>query len=140
MALRRCSACGTKHLASTMCPACCGSVAQAQPNDPRDAQIRELQAQVRTLTEERDELQQLFDLQHTRTLEADAEYIAAHPRETLYTPDLGELIRWLREDRDRLRAEVERLQIVIDGACCELGAFCPDMATHFRTQAEGGVT
>lgn len=40
----------------------------------------------------------LFDLQHKRTSEADALYVAAHPRPEYphgYRPDLGTLIEWL---------------------------------------------
>ncbi len=48
------------------------------------------------------ELNALFALQHARTVEADALYVATHPRPEYphgYRPDLGELIRWLLERR-----------------------------------------
>ena len=52
------------------------------------------------------ELEALFDLQWTRTQEADALYVAAHPDPNHphgYKPDLGELVRWLVERGDEAR-------------------------------------
>jgi len=48
---------------------------------------------------ERDELQDLFDLQHTRTEKADELWRQAHPSDTFIIPDLGKLIDWLLEQR-----------------------------------------
>jgi len=53
--------------------------------------------------EQSEELNALFDLQDKRTAEADALYIAAHPKPEYphgYRPDLGELICWLIERGD----------------------------------------
>lgn len=47
-------------------------------------------------------LEALFDLQFTRTVEADALWREAHPGNDLVVPDLGTLIGWLlSERRDR---------------------------------------
>jgi len=58
--------------------------------------------------EELDELRALLDLQHTRTSEADAMYIAAHPRPDCphgYKPDLGTLVGWMLSEIERLTRE-----------------------------------
>ncbi len=69
-----------------------------------DLTLKLLQSQEErdTLRAENAELNALFDLQHTRTVEADALYVAAHPRPEYphgYRPHLSELIRWLLERR-----------------------------------------
>lgn len=49
------------------------------------------------------EYKQLFDLQWSRTQEADALYVKEHPRPEYphgYKPDLGKLIEWLMERYD----------------------------------------
>jgi len=53
------------------------------------------------------ELRDLFDLQHTRTMEADKLWQKAHGTDCL--PDLGELIEWLmkRSDPDAIRRECD---------------------------------
>lgn len=48
----------------------------------------------------------LIALQHDRTVEADREWQEATGQHDVW-PDLGELIDWLRGDRDRLRAALE---------------------------------
>jgi hypothetical protein len=52
----------------------------------------ELQAEVQ-------ELDQLFELQHTRTVEADKLWREAHPGNDFVIPDLGRLVEWLLEER-----------------------------------------
>ena len=72
-----------------------------------------LEQEIERLKDECKQLNDLFDFQHVRIADADAEYVAANPRpECLhgYRPDLGELIRWLRSERDAARAEIERLK------------------------------
>jgi len=54
-----------------------------------------LEAENKQLKEDIAEKQSLFDLQHTRTLEASAMWQAETGKD--YFPDLGELIRWLME-------------------------------------------
>jgi len=46
---------------------------------------------------ERDELQRLFDLQWTRSREADAMWKSAHPESNVAMVDLGELLKWMME-------------------------------------------
>ena len=73
----------------------------------------EAAGEIERLTRELDELQALFDLQHTRTSEADAMYIAAHPRPDCphgYKPDLGTLVVWMLSEIERLKRENERLR------------------------------
>ena len=56
------------------------------------------QAELLALRERAAELEALFDLQHQRTSDADALYVAAHPRPEYphgYRPDLGTLVEWL---------------------------------------------
>jgi len=63
--------------------------------------VKELHDEKDGLLERIAELEALFDLQWTRTVEADAAYVAAHPREDCphgYKPDLGRLIGWLMEE------------------------------------------
>jgi len=57
--------------------------------------IRELATENKQLKEDIAEKQSLFDLQHTRTLEASAAWQAEAGKDCF--PDLGELIRWLME-------------------------------------------
>lgn len=61
---------------------------------------------VRGLSEALDDnetLEQLFDLGHTRTVEADKLWQAAHPERPGVFPDQGELIAWLMERYDELK-------------------------------------
>lgn len=52
------------------------------------------------LQTERDDLQALFDLQHTRTVVADKAWQKAH-NEPDILPDLGELIEWLLNEKTK---------------------------------------
>jgi len=56
------------------------------------------------LRAERDELQALFDLQHSRVLKATKLWRKAHPGNELVSPDLGELITWLMNEATFARA------------------------------------
>ncbi len=59
------------------------------------------------------ELEVLFELQWKRIVEADALYVAAHPRPDCphgYKPDLGTLIGWLMKRASDAKVEVERLR------------------------------
>lgn len=63
-------------------------------------EIERLRASEGDLSREIEEFRTLFDLQWARTKEADALYVAAHPRPDFphgYKPDLGKLIGWLLE-------------------------------------------
>lgn len=73
-----------------------GGTANLHPGDVYEAvaELERLARENERLRAERDELQQLFDLQRTRTKEADALWQAAN--EKLGTlPDLGKLVEWL---------------------------------------------
>lgn len=64
--------------------------------------------EIERLQEEVADLRGLFDLQWARTQEADAAYVAAHPRPDYphgYRPDLGKLIGWLLEFYRHVEAE-----------------------------------
>ena len=52
-------------------------------------------AHIEAITQENTELEQLFDLQHTRTVQADMAWREAHPGNDLVLPDLGTLVDWL---------------------------------------------
>jgi len=57
----------------------------------------DLRARNKQLAEDIAEKQSLFDLQHTRTLEADKLWQEETGHDCNCFPDLGELIRWLME-------------------------------------------
>lgn len=62
--------------------------------------IEQLRATEAELRQEIEGFQQMFDLQWSRTQEADALYVAAHPRPDYphgYKPDPGKLVGWLLE-------------------------------------------
>jgi len=59
------------------------------------SRINELEAENKELKEDVAEKQSLFDLQHTRTLEASAMWQEETGKDCF--PDLGELVRWLME-------------------------------------------
>lgn len=59
------------------------------------AYVRELEAERGRLKERSAELEDLFDFQHTRTVEAVELWRQAHPGNALVMPDLGELLAWL---------------------------------------------
>lgn len=54
--------------------------------------LKEVQAELR-------ELNELFDLQHKRTVEAVKLWRTAHPERGDIIPDLGELLQWLIDER-----------------------------------------
>jgi hypothetical protein len=67
---------------------------------------REYEAKIKELQDRNDELEALFALQRTRVQEAEALYVAAHPRADCphgYKPDLGKLVAWLLEERQQLQ-------------------------------------
>ena len=66
--------------------------------------VEEVIMAVPRLTVERDELQAIFDLQHTRTMTAIAAWRVAHPGNDLAQPDLGKLLEWLLTSRVELAA------------------------------------
>lgn len=59
------------------------------------AYVRELEAERDRLKERNAELEDLFDLQHSRSIEADDLWRQAHPGNDLVMPNLGELLAWL---------------------------------------------
>ncbi len=75
---------------------------------------------------ERDEMQALFDLQHTRTVVADKLWQEAHGKPDVL-PDLGELVSWLLRERAALKSAAERKDealTVIDAAEKALSSPC----------------
>ena len=68
----------------------------------RTAELEEAKA-------DRDELQSVFDLGHTRTVEADKLWQEAHGKPEVW-PDLGELVGWLMRRYDDLQAELEMVK------------------------------
>jgi hypothetical protein len=76
--------------------------------DPRDAELARLREQVRKLMEENNENEQLFNFQHTRTMEADKLWQKAHNK-PLVLPDLGNLIGWLLERAEGSEREADAM-------------------------------
>ena len=94
------------------------------PGNVQEAVARELEAVDREARADEDACRYLVDLQHSRTVIADKEWQQATGQHEVL-PDLGALIDWLRENRDRLRAEnaalkADRAAMVerIAGALC----------------------
>lgn len=75
-----------------------------------------MQQRVAQLDGEKQELEQLFDLQHTRTVEADKLWQQAHNRPDLW-PDLGQLVGWLMSRYDSLQADHARVLGLVRTAC-----------------------
>ena len=70
-----------------------------------EAMEEALRAEIAALREECDELNHLFDVQHTRMGLATTAWREAHPgNELVVLPDLGAVLEWLLAERDRLRA------------------------------------
>ena len=59
-----------------------------------------------------DELEALFELQHTRTVEATALWRKAHPGNDMVLPDLGKLVGWLLEEREAEISLRDTLRII----------------------------
>lgn len=75
----------------------CGHCALERAAADAIEQLRATEAELRQAIEG---FQQMFDLQWSRTQEANAAYVAAHPRPDYphgYKPDLGKLVGWLLE-------------------------------------------
>jgi hypothetical protein len=76
------------------------------------------------------ELEQLIEMQHRRTVEADKRYQAANKVD--YLPDLGDLVRWLMEQADKAEARTVELDRIVavanDTASCYLEL--PDATTQ----------
>lgn len=89
-----------------------------QPDDftlPTSAQLRRQVARVEAERDEArreaEELQAVFDLQYTRTTEAEQRWRAEDPEARAHmAPDLGRLLTWLMADADNQRATVGRLR------------------------------
>lgn len=62
------------------------------------------EAQIKELTEERDEMQELFDLQWKADQRAIKRWRAAHPGNNLVWPDRANMVCWLMEQHDILSA------------------------------------
>jgi DNA repair exonuclease SbcCD ATPase subunit len=76
--------------------------------EQRADEIKRLQDENQSLKMENQELNRLFDLQHTRTGFADKLWQRAHNKPGIW-PDLGELIGWLLSQRDALQQAVTTL-------------------------------
>jgi len=72
------------------------------------SEIETLRERVRELEREAEDHNALIELQHKRVAEADREWQAATGRHNTY-PDLGELVEWLRGERDRAFKLARRL-------------------------------
>lgn len=85
----------------------------------RGLRIVELEAMLAAAASDTAELRQLFDLQWKRTQEADAKYVAAHPRPDCphgYKPDLGALIEWLMTQAGHTESQLAAKPPAIDDA------------------------
>lgn len=87
-----------------------------------------LREQVTKLEGENTELQALFDLQHTRTEEADKLWQLAH-KEPLTKPDLGKLVEWLLLRGDKAILQVADLTAKLSVAR-EALEYYPDNCNH----------
>ncbi len=124
-----------------VCPGCPRKVPQAWASamcEPCAAEDCEHTDGARAVAAERDELQRLIDLQHTRTEEADDLWREAHPGNENAIPDLGALVGWLMAERRRfqlngaeavgerdgqilrLEREVEQLRAQVGAAVAEV--------------------
>ncbi|WP_033338987.1 hypothetical protein [Catenuloplanes japonicus] len=84
--------------------------------DPRTV-ILDLVREIERLDAEAGDLRALFELQWTRTREADARWRAEDPTARAHImPDLGELLRWLMDDADQVRSEVIDMQPICRAA------------------------
>jgi hypothetical protein len=72
------------------------------------SELLDLRKRVADLEESQRDYDALFDMQHKRTHKADVEWQTATGHADVL-PDLGELIEWLRSDRDSLRRMVADL-------------------------------
>lgn len=97
------------------------------------AEIKSLRAALKAAQEERDELQQLFDLQQTRMDEARMAWQAAHPEQAGVWPDLGKLLHWLLGALAAAREEAKR-----DREALRELAVAAEHETHCRDCSEGG--
>lgn len=83
----------------------------AYQRDAKEA-IRQLETELQEAQKERDDLQRLFDLQHTRMVEATHAWRAANPGNDNVLPDLGKLLAWLLKER----REAQEAIVVMKGA------------------------
>jgi hypothetical protein len=70
--------------------------------------IRALEADLAAVREENRELNELFDLQHARTVEATKAWREATGRHNV-SPDLGVLLTWMLKENRRLREALEEI-------------------------------
>jgi len=68
------------------------------------------------IEEENAELQALFDLQWKRMRLAEKLWCDAHPDRKNVRPDLGALIQWFMDERDRIMADYVQALSLLDGA------------------------
>lgn len=73
------------------------------------ADLARVTAELEAAKRDRDELQSVFDLGHTRTVEADKLWQDAHGKPEVW-PDLGDLVGWLIKRHDDVQAELERVR------------------------------
>jgi len=71
--------------------------------------VEQRTAELEAAKADRDELQSVFDLGHTRTVEADKLWQDAHGKPEVW-PDLGDLVGWLIKRHDDVQAELERVR------------------------------
>jgi hypothetical protein len=76
--------------------------------------------QMSKIRDERDELQQLFDLQWKADQRAIKRWQAAHPGNDLVWPDRADMVVWLMEQQERLRAALSELHAMVWGECSSL--------------------
>ncbi len=74
-----------------------------------ESHLTQRTAELEAAKADRDELQSVFDLGHTRTVEADKLWQEAHGKPEVW-PDLGELVGWLMRRYDDLQAELEMVK------------------------------
>jgi hypothetical protein len=60
-----------------------------------------------------DSLNALFDMQHGRVREAEQLWRDNNPGNEMVMPDLGKLVQWLMDDREKYKADADRLAEVM---------------------------
>ena len=89
------------------------------------------------------EMKALFVMQQNRSKEADDLYVAANPKPECphgYTPDLGELLRWLMVERDKAITDRDAARADRDVARSSLLEVAELRETFERMEADEGLT
>lgn len=76
-------------------------------NLPPPKSAEEYERVISFLTEEVADLRAIFDLWGKRLVEIREQWSGTHPEQDLTWPDLGAMLKWMLEENERLRKELE---------------------------------